>query len=531
MVRFWTLWVLGLCLFTQSLTAKEVAGEWILTIDAPRNWEKVLRSLRGGAQWVRFLGKSKRHALVRMQRPFFPFLARRFLKGIQPNYLYHLQENEDPALSSSWALSNWGQMISQWGNGVPGFDIGSLEAWKHSTGSAQVKVAILDSGIRFNHEDLRANLRPEKTELIENGIDDDGNGWKDDPLGWNFISQSNKPKDDNGHGTFCAGILGADWDNGKGSRGLLEKVSLLPIKVLDHLGQGSTATAIEGIEYALKSGAQIANISWGGNQFDPALYQVMKEATEQGLLIVAAAGNSGSNNDDPSESVYPASFSILGLISVAAYDAKGERAAFSQVGKQRVAIGAPGVEVFGTELEGYGFRSGTSFAAPHVTGVAALLKAKFPDLNNFELEKRILETGEPLHFYERNYTRTGKFVSAGNALLGRIPQDITLPQKWHRIAYHQSSEHPYSADSQWSLKIKEPGARFLRLHFKSFETEKKFDWVTLKDQSGKMIYRYSGNLSSFTSAEAIGDEIQLEFSSDFNRQYYGFDIDYIEAAF
>jgi len=533
MVRFWTLWVLGLCLFSQSLTAREIAGEWILTIDAPRNWEKVLKSLRGGAQFIRFVGQRRQHALIRTHRKFPRLfrLPRGFIKAWQPNFRYRNLESQDPYFDVSWALRNQGQAISSWGKGVSGRDLNVLGAWKYATGSQSIKIAILDTGIKWNHEDLLQNLRPVSNELTPNGKDDDGNGWIDDPLGWNFINQTAFPFDDNGHGTFCSGIIGADWKNEKGSRGVLENTSLLPVKILDHLGQGSTATAIEGIEYAVSSGAEVINMSWGGDRFDTALYHSMKEAAQKGVLFVAAAGNSSGNNDDPSESVYPASFSIPGLISVAAYDPKGERASFSQFGKQRVHIGAPGVAILGPELEGYGFRSGTSFAAPFVTGVAALVKSKMPQLSGETLKTRILKTGEPLHHYEKYYTESGSLVNAENALLGKEPSQNEVPLKWQRRSSYFESEHPYRPHTFSSKKVVEPGARYLRIHFKKFETEKKFDWVTLKDKNGKIVYRYSGALSPFTSFEAEGDEIEVEFSSDYNRQLHGFEIDYIEAAF
>jgi len=532
-VRYWALWVLGLCLFTQSLTAKEKAGEWILTIDSPRNWETVAKSLRGWANIVRYLGRSQRYALVSAPKPLTILWGNLppHLLAIQPNFSYSLLDDVDPQMSQSWALYNQGQSVASWGTGLSGIDIHAEGAWKVTTGSKNVKVAILDSGINRFHEDLQKNIAENLNEIAGNQKDDDGNGWSDDTWGWDFVHQNNQPIDDNGHGSFCAGIIGADWENGKGSKGINQFVSLLSVKILDSLGLGSTATAIEGIDYAVRNGAQIINMSWGGSRFDPALYEIIRSSTQKGVLFVAAAGNSGANNDDYENAIYPASFDIPGLVSVAAYDPRGERASFSNFGKKRVHVGAPGIEIFGTELNGYGYRNGTSFAAPHVSGTAALLKALWPSMTGKELQERILKTASPLHPYEWNYTSTGSMINAENAVLGFYPEKPKPPTKWRKLPLHWETPHPYLANSELHLRIHEPGASRLRVHFKKLDIEKKHDVMTLRDLTGRKIIDYSGSDEELLSAEAIGDELHLEFISDYNRQAYGVDVDYYEAAF
>jgi hypothetical protein len=248
-------------------------------------------------------------------------------------------------------------------------------------------------------------------------------------------------------------------------------------------------------------------------------------------LFVAAAGNSGVNNDERENAIYPASFELPGLISVAAYDPRGERATFSNYGKKRVQLGAPGIEIFGTDLNGYGFRSGTSFAAPHVSGTAALLKALWPAMTGLELENRILKTTNPLHPYEMNYSQTGGMVHAENAIRSFYPEKPKPPSQWRKVPIHWETPHPYLANSELRLKIHEPGASRVRVHFKKMDVEKKHDVVTLRDLNGRKIIDYSGLEEDSMSAEAFGDELQLEFISDYNRQAYGVDIDYYEAAF
>ena len=514
-MRWRVLWILGLCLFTQNLIAKEIAGEWILKIDHPRNWESVANSLRGWVKKVRPLGFSKRYALISATSfPIRNFLSRSsHLLELQPNFRYKAFSGADPEIQKSWALSNHGQEISNWGVGVSGMDLNVDGAWKVSTGSQKVKVAILDTGINRAHEDLQNNVS------------------KDEEWGWDFIHQNSNPLDDNGHGSFCAGIIGADWNNQKGTRGINQYVNLLSVKVLDFLGQGSTATAIEGIEYSMLKGAHIINASWGGKQFDPALFETVKKATEKGILFVAASGNASNSNDDLETAVYPASFKIPGVLSVAAYDPNGKRTSFSNFGRTSVHIGAPGLEIFGVELGGYGFRSGTSFAAPHVTGVAALLKSNEPQMNGVMLKERVIRTGRLLHPYEKYFTATGAIVDAENALRGIEPTAPPFPVSWKRIAFRRSTEHPYLADTQERFIVKEPGATHLRVHFKKFNLEKKFDQVKIEDKEGKEVFVYTGELESFNTVEVLGDTLVIQFTSDFNRQNYGFDIDYYEAAF
>ena len=516
MVRSWARWALGLCLLTQSLTAKEIAGEWILTIDVPRNWAKVAKSLRGRANFIRALGSSQRFALFsapsrssfEMEEPSIHLLA------IQPNFSY-----------SHFDQENLSRLVPERA------DLQLENAWKITKGSREVRVGILDTGIDRHHEDLQQNLGKNTSEIPGNGKDDDGNGWIDDDWGWNFINQSNNPQDDKGHGSFCAGVIGADWENEKGTQGINRNVSLLAVKILDSFGQGSTATAIEGVEYAIESEVHIINASWGGNRFDPALFEVVKKATEKGILFVAAAGNNSQNNDKKETAVYPASFKLPGVISVAAYDNQGVRATFSNYGQQSVHLGAPGVDVYGIQLGGYGIKSGTSFAAPQVTGVAALLKAANPEIKGIELKKRMLESANPLTYYEKYYIFSGGFVSAANALTELIPEKPKTPKVWKKIPFEWSTSHPYLPSSSAQVVIHHPGASFIRVNFKTFEVEQDYDKVVLVDGLGKKVYEYSGALGNFSSVEAVGDKLKIELLSDYNRQFYGFDIDSIELSY
>ena len=271
----------------------------------------------------------------------------------------------DPLSSSQWALQA----------------IGAPAAWARTTGSAKVTVAVLDSGADFSHPDLAANL----------------------VSGWNFVSDTSDPSDDLGHGTHVAGIIGAVGNNGVGVAGINWHVSLMPLKICDAGGSCSLDDEVLALQYAVDHGAKIANASFGGNYggYQPE-EDAIAAAGQKGLLYVAAAGNAASDND--SLPFYPASYPLDNIISVAATTSSQGLASFSDYGFTSVQTAAPGQDILSTMLtsgplsnpSGYGVLSGTSMAAPEVTGAAALLWAEHPDWTMQQVRMRLLTTASPL---------------------------------------------------------------------------------------------------------------------------------------
>ncbi|MCI0541155.1 MAG: S8 family serine peptidase, partial [Verrucomicrobiales bacterium] len=333
---------------------------------------------------------------------------------VEPDYIVHaLAAPNDTAFTDGtlWALRNLGQS-----GGVAGADIGASRAWDITTGSTNVIVAIIDSGIRYTHNDLDAQMWRNPGEIADNGRDDDGNGLEDDVFGLNAITNSGDPMDDNDHGTHVAGTIGAAANDGHPHVGVAWNVRLMACKFLDAEGSGTTSDAIQCIDYAVAHGARILNNSWGGGPFSQALFDAIARARDQGVLFVAAAGNEANNNDaSPS---YPASYQLDNVIAAAAVDRANNLASFSNFGRNTVHLAAPGVSIFSTTSGAdneYKTLSGTSMAAPHVSGAAALLLAQVPGVGLTELRQRLLESTSPLPLLQ-NRVRSGGRVNAFNAL-------------------------------------------------------------------------------------------------------------------
>lgn len=292
------------------------------------------------------------------------------------------------------------------------------KAWDINTGSKDVVVAIIDTGVDYKHSDIKDNYWTNKGEMgldengkekSENGIDDDENGYIDDFRGWNFVKNTNDPMDDHGHGTHCAGSIGAKGNNELGVTGVNWEVSLVGLKFLSADGSGTTADAVEAIEYATMMGIEITSNSWGGSSAEEPdiLKKAIEEAGEKGFIFVAAAGNSSSNND--TRPTYPASYDLPNIISVASSDSADKMSSFSNYGQESVDLMACGSSVYSTVSNNrYGTMSGTSMAAPIVAGTVALLKAQFPTETMSQIKDRILNNVDPIPTVKKKLVTGGR---------------------------------------------------------------------------------------------------------------------------
>jgi len=335
---------------------------------------------------------------------------------------------DDPNFSKQWGMN----------------DIGVKDAWKVSTGSPEMIVAVIDTGVDYTHEDLLPNLWRNGKEVAGNGKDDDNNGYVDDMIGWDFVSNDNLPYDlavdpmdllmgggNPGHGTHCAGNVAAKGNNALGIAGVAPNVKIMSLRFISEKGEGTSADAIKAIKYAVDNGAKVLSNSWGSEGEDPAedaenkaLREIIAYAQEKGVLFVAAAGNGhqgvGYDNDSDEAPAYPASYDHETIISVAALDMKNELGAFSNWGTKTVDIGAPGVDVYSTVVGGsYNnyvidigpFQiswDGTSMAAPHVAGAAALYWSANPSKSWKEVKEAIIASAQKVPALDGKSVSNGK---------------------------------------------------------------------------------------------------------------------------
>jgi serine protease len=373
----------------------------------------------------------------------------------------------DPNFGSQWDMLNTGQ-----NGGTPGADIHATQAWGVTTGSGNVVVGVLDTGIDYTHPDLYRNIWLNQAEVpksrLKNLTDVDGDGTIDfrdlnnpinqgpgkitdlnhngridagdvltpmvvdaqgqdtgqggwayngntqdgdiyhpnDFVGWNFALNNNNPFDFNGHGTNVAGIIGAAGNNGVGVAGVDWNVRLMDLQFLNRFGNGSTSGIINALAYAVQHGAKITNNSWDGALLDPSLSAAIGNARSAGQIFVVAAGNGAANSDNVANVLSSAAFD--NIVSVAASDNHDNLATFTNYGPHTVDLAAPGINVFSTKpASSYGSYTGTSQAAPHVTGVLALVWGQHPTWTYSQVIHQVLSTVDKLPSMQ------GKLISGG----------------------------------------------------------------------------------------------------------------------
>lgn len=410
----------------------------------------------------------------------------------EPNYTLTLRKApNDISYQWQWHLNNTAQL-----GGTPGADIDAENGWDRTTGSSNVVVAIVDSGILGTHPDLAPNLWHNTREVPGNGMDDDGNGYIDDVNGWDFGDGDNDPYDDLvGHGTHVAGIVGAKGNNAFGVCGVAWDVKLMPLKIADMTGGLSLAAAMEAMEYAWRNGARISNHSWGGLGYMQSLYDVMLTARNRNHLFVVAAGNDSADNDILFDT--PSGYDIDSIITVAATDTNDLLASFSNYGLTSVDIGAPGVDIYSTmNFEGMNtLMSGTSMSAPIVAGAAALYLSLHPDADARAIKAAILRTAEPLPSL-RGWIMSGARVNI-NALLGGTGTVLAQYQfnDWGLTA--EDATVPFDWRNDWSSAATfQGGVRFCTNSYATVE----------KDTDGDGLPDWWENLYGLDPNSVIGDE-------------------------
>ncbi|MDP4537428.1 S8 family serine peptidase [Alkalimonas collagenimarina] len=363
----------------------------------------------------------------------------------EPNYLVQpLTQPDDPRFNELWGLSNTGQS-----GGTVGADISALDAWQVTTGSHDIVIGVIDSGMDYNHPDL-----------IANRWENDGS-YPGHQFGWSTLNPDGDPMDSGSHGTHVAGTIGASGNNGIGVTGVSWNVTLIPCQFLGPTG-GSTAGAIECISYFtdLKTNhgvdVKATNNSWGGGGFSEALKLAIEDGGDAGILFIAASGNDGNNADVAP--MYPAAYDSDIIVSVASTDRNDNMSGFSNYGLVSVDLGAPGSAILSTVPgAGYSTFSGTSMAAPHVAGAAALVWSLDPSIPALEMKDILMESGDPLDGLE-GMTVSGKRLNVATALEEADPAPgfrMSLDPRNQQIIAGEQTEYTleFSSVAGWNDEI------------------------------------------------------------------------------
>lgn len=338
----------------------------------------------------------------------------------EPDYLLRIALTpNDSQFQQQWALRNEGQT-----GGTFDADIDATEAWDASTGTGSTIVAVIDTGVDYRHPDLAPNMWVNADEIPGDGIDNDNNGYVDDVHGYDFFNNDSDPLDDHNHGTHVAGTIGAEGNDGIGIAGVNWDVQIMALKFLGADGSGTTSDAIEAIRYAVDNGAHLSNNSWGGDPFSQAMFDAIRDARDANHIFVAASGNGdfiGFGIDNDAQPFYPASYDLDNVVAVAATDHNDGVAIFSNYGLTSVDLGAPGVDILSTTINGtYGTSSGTSMATPHVAGALSLVRDVEPGLDYRQIIDRVLLSTDPVDSLQ------GKTVTGGrlNLAASIIPDEV-----------------------------------------------------------------------------------------------------------
>lgn len=346
----------------------------------------------------------------------------------EPDYIVHAFANipNDARFGEQWGLNNTGQT-----GGAADADIDAPEGWDINNDASGIVVGVVDTGARYTHEDLAANMWQNTNEIPGNGTDDDSNGFIDDQFGINALNNSGDPFDDSvsGHGTHVSGTVGAVGNNGVGVAGVAWRVQIMALKFLSSQGSGTVSGAIQCIDYGRVHGANILSNSWGGGGFSLALDNAIERAQTAGIIFVAAAGNDATDND--AFPAYPATYPRDNIVSVASMTDSEALSSFSNFGEGSVDIAAPGSSILSVGKASdtaYATLSGTSMACPHISGLLAILMAQFPAEDYLTLIDRLYGGSDTIPAYAGK-TRTGKranlFGSLSLASVIAYPKIVT----------------------------------------------------------------------------------------------------------
>ena len=433
----------------------------------------------------------------------------------EPQFVYAPSRTVNDYGEYMWGLSNTGL-----NGGTLGADIDAFGAWDRATGRGVV-VAIIDTGVDTSHPDLVPNLWRNAGEVAGNGVDDDGNGYIDDVNGFDFVNRDGVPDDLDEHGTHVAGSVAARGDDGYGVPGVAFGAQIMSLKFMERNRGGTSSSAAEAITYAVNHGAHIINASWGGPGQSSAIRNAISYARSRGVLFVTAAGNEGRNNE--TTATYPANYPLDNIVAVAASDRRDRLASFSNYGRTRVHLAAPGVDIVSTTPgEEWSYMDGTSMASPYVAGAAALVRELAPGLNPAAVRALLMSSVDPLSSGGDRIASGGRLnafaaldLAAPAPVGGAAPPPPPAPAEWSFVAFPIESPHPYANDFSGQVQVVAPtGATQLRLHFSRIDVESNYDFVVVKDEAGNKLAEWTGNRGAVVSETLEAASVRLHLFSD-----------------
>ncbi len=361
----------GTASFQQAAFSKSLNGNQIVDKHESGNWVVV------------DFGKSAKKETARRIAELLANPEVQYVVENKKVHAFHMPN--DPETAKQWSIAK----------------VRAADAWTNGVGSRDIVVAVTDTGVDYSHADIKDNMWTNKKEIAGNGVDDDNNGYVDDIYGYDFNGNDADPKDETGsqnpgHGTHCAGILGAVGDNGKGISGMSQKISIMASRFLGADGSGDLAGAVKSIDYATDNGAHVISASWGAgvsaSEAQP-ITEAISRANDKGVIFVAAASNDGKNNDG--YEVYPANTPLPNVITVAASNTSDGKPSWSNYGVGKVSLSAPGDAIYSTLPGGkFGNLSGTSMATPLVSGLVGLMLSHNPNLKPSEVKALLQASGE-----------------------------------------------------------------------------------------------------------------------------------------
>lgn len=448
----------------------------------------------------------------------------------EPHFIYEPVRTPDDYGDYLWGLHNTGTA-----GGIEGADMNAFAAWDVSTGGGTI-IAVIDTGLDITHPDIVPNLWTNPGEVPNNGIDDDNNGYIDDVHGYDFVHDDGNPDDREGHGTHVAGTAAARGDDGYGVVGAAFDAKIMGLKFMDRGAGGYSSMAAAAIHYAVNHGADVINASWGGYGQSTAIRNAIAYAQSRGVMFVAAAGNQGNNNDG--SGMYPASYTLDNIISVAASDRRDRLASFSNYGATTVDLAAPGVSIVSTVPGGdWSYMDGTSMASPMVAGVVALLVSAAPNAALTELRAALLNSTEPLAGGSDGVATGGRVDAAGalaELLGGGAPapgdeddeeeeEPPPSPDEWTYVEFVVESSHPYTNNFTGSAAIDPPaGATEVTLHFERIDTEANYDFVQVKNDEGIKLQEWTGAVGAATSDTFRVDQgVRVHLYTDYSVTGWG----------